>query len=201
MFEIELKARVSLEERPGLIQRLNGFASYRGAVKKSDSYYALEDKKRCRIRMESPFRCPEQPLEGEAEGQSHVFFTYKRKELRVGSDGHALEVNDEKECELSDADPLRSCLLDNGFSLVQQKEKSVLGWQWNAVHIELCSVPPLGDFLELETFAPDSGAATVEAAQRLLKGVLKKAGIAETAIENRYYSELLREAEKALEKK
>lgn len=193
MFEIELKAHVRKEERPAVINALNGFAKYLGAVEKEDAYYALNGGKRCRLRTETPFKADGQP-EPDALPAQRTFFTYKRKERRTFEDGTAIEVNDEKECELTDASPLAAYLADNGFSVVLKKHKTVLGWQSDSVHIELCTVPPLGDFLELETFAESNDTETVARGRNALKAVLFRAGLAESTIEDRYYSDMLRQA-------
>lgn len=194
MFEVELKAHVA--DRASVIAALNGFACYEGAVQKEDAYYAKAGGKRARLRKETPFIADGAPplASGSEPPCPRVFFTYKRKEVRTDSAGNAVEVNDEKECMLSDASPLEAYLCDNGFSIVLQKQKTVLGWKSAAVHIELCTVPPLGDFLELEVLSERNDAATVEALRADLCAVLAKAGIDESQIENRYYSEMLRAA-------
>ncbi|MCR5723818.1 MAG: class IV adenylate cyclase [Treponema sp.] len=197
MFEIELKAHVS--DRAPVIAALNSFACYQGAVQKEDCYYALQGKKRCRIRKETPFLVQGQPEPQLPAGKTAVprcFFTYKRKERRTSADGIMLEVNDEKESEFCSSEALEAYLSDNGFEVVLKKHKTVLGWMYKDIHIELCSVPPLGDFLELETLAEKNDTQTIEHRQKALKDVLKRAGLNTDAIENRYYSDMLREAEK-----
>ncbi len=193
MFEIELKAHV--QNRQTVITQIERFAHFLGAVHKSDTYYQHGDGKKCRIRKEVPFTAPELTTPPDVKAAPSFYFTYKKKELRADEAGVATEVNDEKECTLSDCAPIESYLRDNGFSVALTKEKSVLGWQYERVHIELCTVPPLGDFLELETFAEADDEATTENAKQQLTAVLKKAGLREADIENRYYSELLRKAQ------
>ena len=200
MFEIELKAHVA--DRAAVIEALNGLARYLGAVQKEDCYYGRQGGRKCRIRKETPFCAEGQPLPAEqadskgGPGQARVYFTYKRKELRTDGSGAALEVNDEKECLLSDAAALEAFLADNGFTLVLSKSKTVLGWLYQDIHAELCRVPPLGDFLELETFSADRSQEAVAKARKALLALLEKTGIGQEQIEERYYSELLREAEK-----
>ena len=74
-----------------------------------------------------------------------------------------------------------------------EKHKTVLGWSFEQLHLELCTVPPLGDFLEIETFAESNEPEVVLPLRKKLIESLKKCGIMEEKIENKYYSELLRE--------
>ena len=53
-------------------------------------------------------------------------------------------------------------------------------------------MPPLGDFLEIEVFAKDD--AHTEDAKRALLSIFKHCSIDESAIESRYYSDMLDEA-------
>jgi len=192
MFEIELKAHV--DDRKSVIEKLNGFASFLGAVQKDDVYWGKfdgEKKIQARIRKETPFNSDEVPFA--TKGEEHIFLTYKRKEIRTASDGTSCEVNDEKECTMSDAAALESLFSDLGLSVMLEKHKTVLGWSFEQLHLELCTVPPLGDFLEIETFAESNEPEIVLPLRKKLIESLKKCGIMEEKIENKYYSELLRE--------
>ncbi|MBQ7158163.1 MAG: class IV adenylate cyclase [Treponema sp.] len=200
MYEIELKAHV--DDRDTTIAKINSFATYCGAVQKSDTYYKLiADGKKisARIRQE---KCVDGKSTADtsdpssAQGNSHIFLTYKRKELRTDANGAAIEVNDEKECEISDAEPMEALLTDIGFAVSLKKEKSVMGWTYKDAHLELCAVPPLGDFLEIEILSPANDSATVEKYQQELQSLLAMAGIKKEKIEKRYYSDMLREARK-----
>ena len=196
MYEVELKAHVA--DRNAVIARLSEVAQYCGAVQKDDVYYAQPGGKKARIRTETPVTVADGLYQlAEAAGVPHIFFTYKRKERRFDAHGAAIEVNDEKECELSAAEPLQAYLADNGFEVVLEKRKLVMGWRSGDVHIELCQVPPLGDFLELEVLAERNDAALVATLRKKLCAVLSQAGISEAQIEDRYYSDLLRDAASA----
>ncbi len=192
MFEIEAKAHV--EDRGAVIQKLNQGASYLGSVHKKDSYYKNAEGIKPRIRREIPWDTKETNLPNPAKSQ--ILLTYKRKEVRKNQDGKVLEVNDEKESTLSDDQALDSLLKDSGFSIYLEKEKFVMGWQKGRAHIELCTVPPLGDFLEIEIMAPSNEEGLVEDCRKEIISILAQAGIGEDKIENRYYSDMLREAEK-----
>lgn len=180
MYETELKARV--RDREKVVLKLNSFAEYCGAVQKSDAYYGLpsDEKKRLRIRKTT------------FGGKESVVLTYKKKELKC-SDGRNIEFNDEKECVLSSAEPLETFLNDAGFKIVLTKEKSVESWKFEDALFELCAVPPLGDFLEIEILLSSFDEGLVRKTQKKLLLLLSKCGIEESCIEEKYYSELLEE--------
>lgn len=196
MYEIELKAHV--ENRAALIKTLENFAYFSGAVEKEDSYYAktVDGKEfSVRIRKETPFAPKEISAPTNIDTQKTVIFTYKRKELLI-QDGKALEVNDEKECTLNNAEPFEAFLSDTGFELVLTKHKIVLDWQYNDVLLELCKVPPLGDFLEIEIMSESNDDKQIEQTNKKLLSMLAKCGIDESKIEKRYYSQMLMEIKK-----
>lgn len=190
MTEVELKARV--DDRDALIKNLNGWAEYRGFVSRDDNYWGMEGTlhKKIRIRREKY-----------DDGKETVLLTYKRKEQRT-ENGTVIEVNDERECEITDALPLETFLKDNGFSIMVQKHKDVMDWTVGVegsasvpdgltATFELCHVPPLGDFLEIEILSPSDDPALVSSLKARLERYLQKCGIPKERIEPRYYSELL----------
>ena len=193
MTEIELKAHVTDKEK--LIQRLNEIADYSGSVIRNDTYWK-KDGIEIRIRREN-FAGPEnasgpQPTVSTAE---NILITYKRKSLRTNEDGVPVEVNDEKECTVSSAEPLEAFLTDSGFIVSLKKHKEVSDWKHSSgTTLELCTVPPLGDFLEIEILSPTDDELTVQKSREKLEELLALAGIPRNQIEKRYYSELLREA-------
>ncbi len=196
MYEIELKAHV--DNRADVIKNLDRFASFCGAVEKFDTYYSkIENGKeiRLRIRKEVPFTPNEIPDTPEISPQKSVIFTYKRKEIRT-ENGKALEVNDEKECLLSESEPFEAFLQDTGFQAVLTKHKTVLDWQYDGALFELCTVEKLGDFMEIEIMSETNDDRQVEASNTKLLKFLSKCGIDQNRIEKKYYSELL--AEKGL---
>ena len=202
MYEIELKAHV--KDRKSLAEKLKVFAKFLRHIKRSDEYYHLpaensEFAKKdaagksyisVRLRTETSFFRQE---------ECKTFFTYKRKELRTGADGTMSEVNDEKECILSDGNALKAAFEDAGFTLAQKKQKDVEEYEMHTpfgkAAIELCSVPPLGDFLEIEILSSSNDDLHVKSVQKELMRILDKAEIPPEQIEKRYYSELLAEAE------
>lgn len=181
MFEIELKARV--RDREAVAARLSALGEPAGSVIKDDVYWELGGV-RARIRTETQVGA-----DGAGSGQSRSLLTYKRKETRGG-----LEVNDELECEVGDGAVLSSLLSDAGFRVATRKRKAVTAWRVGGITAELCDVPPLGLFLELEILAEDGSEATVAEARGRLSALLGSCGLSEADVEPRYYSELLSEA-------
>ena len=191
MTEIELKAHV--DDRNALIKVLNAKASYIGSVSRDDEYYGKtpDDRNKIRIRKET------------RESGTSYLVTYKRKELRTGENGMNIEVNDEKECSVSSPEALTAFLLDTGYSIQLKKHKSVMDWEILipegqvlshelVATFELCNVPPLGDFLELEILSPCSDETSVLKVREKLEELLDLTGIPKAKIETRYYSEMLR---------
>jgi adenylate cyclase class 2 len=195
MYEIEQKAHVA--DRKHVIETLNTFAEYDGKSDKKDTYYHLPLTERslsdnsgylsCRIRRETH--------ETENSVQTNILFTYKRKELRTGSGSRPVEVNDEKECTLSDSSALESLLADAGFTIARTKHKITEGWyvptSAGKAHIELCTVPPLGDFLEIEIMSGTEDENAVASARKCIEELFARCGIPLSAVEGRYYNEML----------
>ena len=203
MTEIEIKARV--KDRAGLEERLNEIATFTMQVSRDDTYYGLTKETHCKLRVRR-----ESSLTGGSEERKNLL-TYKRKEVRTQEDGSRSEVNDEKETVIEDADVLEAFLRDSGFLVTLRKHKDVKDWELAVAKdsfpkeagieqdlfatFELCNVPPLGDFLEIEILSPVDNPLAVKAIQKKLHELLALANISEDQIENRYYSELLREVQ------
>lgn len=64
--------------------------------------------------------------------------------------------------------------------------------------LELCNVPPLGYFLEIEILSPSKKDEDVKKVQQILFELLEKCGIEKSCIEEKYYSELLSQIEKII---
>jgi len=198
MTEIELKARVA--DRAALEKRLDQIARFTMQLTRDDTYYGLSKETKCKLRI----RREKSTANGSVE-----IITYKRKEMRTLPDGSMSEVNDERETGIQNADVLESFLRDSGFMVTLKKHKDVKDWelvirkddfpqeagieQDLCATFELCKVPPLGDFLEIEILSPQNKPSCVQAIQKKLRDLLALAKIDENQIENRYYSELLRD--------
>jgi adenylate cyclase class 2 len=205
MTEIELKAHV--DNRTQLISTLNTFSTFEGMVIRDDTYYK-KDGISIRIREETQ---SSQEADGNA-GDKTYLVTYKRKELRTDATGTSIEVNDEKECEVSSPEALVAFLTDTGYTISLTKHKEVMDWnlplaitldastlqklppqiQTLSATLELCAVPPLGDFLEIEILSPVHDETTVSMLHKVLEIMLEKTGIPQDRIEKRYYSEMLK---------
>lgn len=198
MTELEIKARV--DDRAALVQKLNVFARRSQHVIRDDEYWgkSADDAHKIRIRRET-FISPDGKVCG-----NDILVTYKRKSRIKGADGVEAEANDEKECTVSDAAALEAFLTDTGYSVQLKKHKDVEDWLADVpldgnqpstltATLELCAVKDLGDFLELEILAPTNNEKTLTALHGELEKFLGKAGIPKDKIENRYYSEMLRD--------
>jgi adenylate cyclase class 2 len=124
------------------------------------------------------------------EARETILATYKSKEVRDG-----IEVNDEHEFAVSDAEAFAGLLASLGLEPGLRKHKQGWAWAIGKVHAELCEVSgqtrSLGWFLELEILAEDADPETVAAAREELLALLDRAGLPRERIEGRYYSELL----------
>jgi Adenylate cyclase, class 2 (thermophilic) len=197
MFEIEMKAHAT--DRSHVADILNSIAQYDGMAEKKDTYYHLPRSTgagspaylSCRVRHEV--------FKKGTEKEERVIFTYKRKELRSGTDGAQIEVNDEKECTLSGSEALEAMFSDAGFTAACTKYKIAEGWfaqtEAGTAHIELCTVPPLGDFLEIEIMSEVQDESHVAEARKCIESLFSRCGIPLSAVENRYYNEMLAAAE------
>ena len=192
MTEIELKARV--KDPKSLALLMNKKASFSFSVIRDDSYWK-KDNLSIRIREEKF-----------SNGKKDILVTYKRKEIRKEKDGSSIEVNDEKECTVSSSSALEEFLSDNGYSVQLKKHKEVTDWtlklapgdplkEEGEATFELCYVPPLGYFLEIEILSSENSEDVISKAHKKLEELLVFAGLKKEDIEPRYYSELLRETE------
>jgi adenylate cyclase class 2 len=212
--EIELKARVEdPEERKRIISQ---FAGSGEEFLKEDSYwYPPSGPGGSSSRPELPgapglpsgvrIRREERRKGPEGGGDSlSTRICFKTKEKREG-----IEINDERECEVSDPMVFEELLVRLGLRPGPRKRKRGWAWVYRGITIELCKVSGsaspgkdgetvrLGWFAELEILADQDREDTTAAARTRLLELLKKMGINEDRIEERYYTELLREAENA----
>lgn len=194
--EIELKAHA--RDREAVLQKLRSFAVFDKSVSKDDRYFKMEKSGApnghitARIRQEKSVDQNGRALE------EKILLTYKKKEKRLASGGGALEVNQEFEAALDNAECLEALFADIGFVPHFTKHKDAIGFYADTpcgkAHLELCSVPPLGDFLEIE-FVTDGEASEsqIAAMRKELESLVVKCGLALDDIEEKYYSELLEE--------
>lgn len=198
MYEIELKAHVP--DKNNCIEKINSFAKYLGTIVKDDEYFQLE------LHDENGISTNASHLTARLRKESYTFpdgslkkqelLTYKKKLRKTDSTGAAYEVNEENESEISNGEAVKKLLVDSGYKKAYTKHKDVMQWKMatdeGEAHLELCNIPPLGDFLEIE-IVTDS-CSNEEKIRLKLKELIVKAGISSDNIEERYYSELLAEA-------
>ncbi len=183
MYEIELKAHVDNYKRTA--QTIDTFAEFLGEISKKDTYWKL-------VKINEPSMQVRVRKEVKNQQESRFIVTYKQKETRKTKDNSIhFEVNSEKEFEISNREDFETILQDAKFTIALEKEKYVKQWKFNTVLIELCTIPPLGDFLELEILSELSDEKTVETCTNKLKDILLQAGLSLDDIEHRYYSEML----------
>jgi adenylate cyclase class 2 len=192
--EIEVKARVTDSET--LRRRLSSLGEYAGEYEKEDAYWFPRPgaggtglfppgafPSGVRVRRETRTG---------AGGRKRriVLVTCKGKEVRDG-----IEVNDEREFRVSGDRAFGEFLSRLGLVPVKRKRKR--GWSWRAegINAELSLVEGLGWFIELEIIEAGRDENTVRAARERLLAFLAKTGIPESAIETRYYTEMLEQTE------
>lgn len=196
MYEIELKAHV--KDRSSTIRNINTFATYLGTTIKEDTYFHLQTDSStpqnhitCRLRHED-YTFPD------SSTKSLDLLTYKKKSLRKNPDGTTYEVNEENESELSNPDTIVKLITDSGFTEAYTKHKDVMQWTFSTgygdAHLELCTIPPLGDFLEIEIVSENCHNDSLIQAE--LQSLIVRAGVQLSEIEPKYYSQLLAEARK-----
>jgi adenylate cyclase class 2 len=197
MVEIELKARI--DDPEGVKKGLSELGIYDCAYEKDDTYWFFA-KNRGPAAGETPpptlppsgLRLRRETNTGTGGGVSkHHLVTYKTRELRAG-----MEVNDEREFEVSDGtvfeDLLRRLGLEPGIG------KNKRGWAWilagpaAGVRAELSDVKGLGWFLELEILAPEGDEQTIARCRERLFFFLDALKIPREKIEPRPYTEMLR---------
>ncbi|MDR1238739.1 MAG: CYTH domain-containing protein [Treponema sp.] len=192
--EIELKTRI--DEPEAMKKRLEALGSYAGAYEKADAYWFPAGNG-----AESPasglppsgLRVRRETLTqkgGEVSACTRI--TYKSRKLREG-----VEMNDEREFEVSDAGVFEDLLRRLGLEPGIEKHKRGQGWRCGEgagpVLAELSEVRGLGWFLELEILAPPGDERALTEGRERLFSLLDTLKIPRSRIESRPYTEMLRE--------
>jgi predicted adenylyl cyclase CyaB len=174
MTEIELKARI---DDPAAVElRVASFAARQRAFDKSDEYWhgsgwrAARGTKGFRLRRD--------------DGRAVV--TFKRKTYLEG-----MEVNDETEFEVSDPVAFNSFVQRLDCERYYSKRKRGTAYGYDDCTIELVAVDGLGSFIEIECLVEGEEPSLVSAAKARVRSILAKAGVPESQIEGRGYSELI----------
>lgn len=174
MLEIELKARV--RDPAAVEKQVATFATRLRGFEKSDSYWHGPDWRFARGTKGFRIRSD--------DGRSVVNFKTKRTDSGI-------EINRETEFEVSDREAFLALVQRIGCEPFYEKQKSGTAWQYGDYLIELVFVNGLGHYIEIERLLEVEDPAAIALAQGELKRILKQAGVAETDIEARGYSELL----------
>lgn len=177
--EIEIKAWV--ENISAVRARLEELGRYSGQFRKDDEYWKYRSESMDGLGSGVRIRRTE-------DGQAAVV-NFKRKEVRDG-----MEVNDEREFSVSDAAAFAGLLVRLGLSPWIRKRKVGEAWDLDGITAELSEIVGLGTFVELEIIAQADDAKTVSSARKRLFDALDRLGVDRARIEERYYTEMLREA-------
>lgn len=197
MYEIEIKAWVRNREKT--VERLNSFAEYQCSINKNDVYYKFPVKNEGK---KVSFRIRSEEIVKNGKKTSETVFTYKKKKVQLVEDAFGqpqnIEVNQENEFSLSDPAPLVLMAEDLGAEVSLRKTKITECWhletECGTANIELCTVPPLGDFLEIEIVTDKNDADFVQKIRQIEENIFVRCGIELSEIEERFYSQLLKEA-------
>ena len=169
--EVEIKAWV--RNRDEVLAGLKDRYTFIRSFSKSDTYYR------------TPPGATADHIRIRREGTA-IYLTFKEKSL-----SDFVEVNKEWEFELSDRSAAEALLLQLGCSPDYRKQKQGQAFSKGEITIELSDIQGLGCFLELEYLAQDRSLQTIEEARGHLLAILRDLEISESAIEPRFYLELL----------
>ncbi|MDR1277444.1 MAG: hypothetical protein LBK02_01695 [Treponema sp.] len=202
--EIELKTRI--HEPETVKNRLNSLGEYDCAYEKADTYWSFAEKKAgiqpelnqtneksASLGLSLPALRVRREITTGKDGRIATFsrVTYKFRELQDG-----IEINDEREFDVSDAACLEDLLRRLGLRPDIIKNKR--GWAWycgegdKPLRAELSDVEGLGWYLELEILAPGGDKKTLAEGRERLFSALEQLEIPRDRIEIRPYTEMLR---------
>ena len=186
MIEVELKAR--LRDRAAAEAAVGSFAESVGAFDKRDGYWhgpdwrANRGMKGFRLRTE---------VGADLAPENVVTFKSKRSE-------GGIEINREVEFAVSDRSSFLEFILRLGCEPFYDKRKTGVAFKVAAsgsypyaATVEMVEIEGLGDFIEIEILLESEEAGAVDLARREILELLSLAGVAESEIEPRFYSELL----------
>lgn len=176
MYEIELKAHLEHpEETEKAVQK---FAHFAGETDKMDTYWkhAISGIQ-FRIRTET--------------GRQDCV-TYKHKEVRENN----FECNIENEFFIDNRLAFEKLMQDSGYEIAYTKRKTTKTYkipQRDNLTIEISFLEHLGFFIEIEILSETNNQETVQKFHAELISILEQCSVSQSAIETRYYSEMLKE--------
>jgi adenylate cyclase class 2 len=193
--EIELKVRIDGPE--AMKKRLDERGTGEGTFEKEDRYWFFAEQGGGKVPGLPPSGLRvrrEINGAGEGGGSGRTLVTYKIRDLREG-----VEINDEREFEVSDAGVFEDLLRRLGLAPGIGKHKRGRAWlcetESGPVRAELSEVRGLGWYLELEVLAAPGDEGALAAAQAGLFSLLEDLEIPKEGIEARPYTEMLRTLE------
>ncbi len=173
--EIELKARIS--DRAAVEKRVAGFARFVRSFDKLDSYWHGPDWRFARGTKGFRLRC---------DGDKSIV-TYKLKRNEGG-----IEINQETEFDISDKEAFMGFIARVGCEAFYEKRKVGVMYSYEGFTIEIAEVGGLGNFIEIEKILEnEDDPGIIAIVQGELKAILALAGVPESDIEGRSYSELI----------
>ena len=184
MIEVELKARV--RDKATVEAKVGSFARFVRAFDKFDEYWHGPGWRTDRGARGFRLR---------KEGGSSVI-TFKLKSIKAG-----IETNHETEFEVSDATAFEAFAARIGCEPFYRKRKTGKAWDYAGCTVELVDVAELGSFIEIERLLENGEPDCLAEARKQIKSILALAGIPETDIEARRWSEMLLETENHQESK
>lgn len=176
LMEIELKARLS--DAASVEARVASFARFLRTFDKADEYWHGPDWRVSRGTKGFRLR---------TDGQKAIV-TFKQKR----NDG-GIEVNRETEFEVTDTAAFEALVLRVGCEPFYSKRKTGRAYDYQGTTIEMVTVAGLGDFIEIERMLERDDPEEIAMAQGGLRAILAMAGVPDSEIEGRSYSELILE--------
>ncbi|MFP4374090.1 MAG: class IV adenylate cyclase [Spirochaetaceae bacterium] len=177
MYEVELKAWV--DEAREVQMRLDAMCAYRREFDKRDRYFTAPECAADPDWTPSRFRLRR---DGDA-----LVCTYKHRSLE-----QAVEVNLEREFEVSDEDAFLGLVRHLGCTPLVDKHKQGRQYEYRGLTVELSVVHGLGTFLEIERLLADDATEEERAAAREeVRAALATLGLGTERIEERSYTQML----------
>jgi len=174
MLEVELKARIDdareVEERVGKLAKFVRRFDKRDAYWHGPEWRLARGAKGFRVRTDG----------------DKAMVTFKTKRAEGG-----MELNLEREFEVSDADAFEALAERIGCERFIRKRKTGSAWEKDGTLIEIMEVEGLGAFIEIERLVDEDEPAAIALAQGMVRAALADSGVPPEAIESRTYSELL----------
>lgn len=189
MYEVELKAW--LDNKIKTETKLRNFATFDALFFKQDTYYHL-DSKNITVRIRE-----EEIHSSNNITEKQILVTYKEKKYHKAKDNTSYEVNLENEFTISEKEAFEKILIDSGYHISLKKTKNTASYYFTekdsntTFHIELCTIPPIGDFIEIETLTENNSEENTNRLKTSIISILENLNIPKSKIEIKTYKDLL----------